>query len=354
MVATMRLAAALLAAAILAMPARAFAVGEPNGVAFRFEYTPRPGCMGREDFADTWLRAAFGGEVVRDDARALVRVVIKRNGNLPEAHVWAFDEKGVERWQAVIPTEIDCRELIQDTAYALGANLGKWHLKRQPTPDWLLYQRPVEVGAPAPLPPVRAFVALVPPVPSWARVPVTAQVQHATGEGTREKDVRFEFGASGLVVPFGLPAVAFGGSLFVAARYSIFSGLAEFRGVGAIPREIGFISAQSVMWSGLGGLCADARAWLGFCGLLSGGRLGVSFDAPGRRVDWAANVLMMGGRIQAMPYDNSTVGVRLFVEALVPLRAPIIRHASSTASTITWEMPTPLVTAGGALRFWGP
>ncbi|MDC3952605.1 hypothetical protein KEG38_02055 [Polyangium jinanense] len=127
---------------------------EPNRVAFRFEYTPPRtirGCMGREDFI-MWLASGFGYPVVRDDARALVRVELTRKGREIEAHVSASDEQGVERWQAVIPTPLDCRELVQDAAYAIALNLGRWELRKQPVPAWLLLRPLIEVGSPAPSP----------------------------------------------------------------------------------------------------------------------------------------------------------------------------------------------------------
>jgi hypothetical protein len=310
----MRPSVAILAAAILAMPARALAAEkeEPNRVAFRLDYTPRPGCMAREAFA-TALSSEFGYEVVQDDARALVRVEVKRNGAVLEAHVSARDERGVERWPAVIPSPLDCRELLQDAAYSIALNLGKWELSNQPTPEWL-FRRPLpEVGTPAPSPRAREFLALV-------RMPPVAEI--GPGEpspSSEDSGVRWELGAAGLVVPYGLPAAGFGGGVSVGLRWRRFSIAGEMRGVASLVGDVGVLPASAVMWSGLVAPCLETHIRLSICGLVSIGRMYYKTDARAAHVDSRAVVGTLGLRIGYNWQPWTRLTVRPFVEGMLAL-----------------------------------
>ncbi|UQA61833.1 hypothetical protein [Polyangium aurulentum] len=344
----MRPGVAILVAAILAMPASALAVGESNGVAFRFEYAPRPGCMGRDDFVDTWLRAAFGGEVVKDDARALVRVEIRRNGTHPEAHVAAFDENGVEHWRAVIPTEIDCRELIQDTAYSLSANLGQWDLKRQPVPEWLLYRKPVDVRTPALSPRPRAFMALVPPAPPiWLRKPLLGQVQ------AQDSGPRWEVGAAGFVVPLGLPAVGFGGGISVGLRWPRFSLAGEVRGIASLVGDVGAIPASAILWSGLVAPCAETAVRLSICGVGSVGRIYYRTDPRDTPIDTRSIMVMLGLRLAYNWQPLTRLTIRPFFEGMLALDdGPL--EAKHRGVVVSKQSPLgPLLIVGTVLAFDG-
>jgi hypothetical protein len=317
----MRPGVAILAAAILAMPARALAAEEPNRVAFRLEYTPRPGCIDRETFVNEWLVGEFGHDVVLDDARAFVRVTVKRNGARPEAHVSAFDEKGVEHWHIVIPTTVDCRELMQDVAYSMATNLGKWDLKKQPVPEWLLRWAPLaEVGTPAPSPPPRAFVAMLPPAPRLVRRPMLAQVPASEpAEGTRAQEMRFEFGLAGFIAPSGLPAVGFGGSFIAALRWPRFSLMAEGRGLASLVGDPGGFPTNAVMWLGALAPCVETRLRVSICLLGSAGRVYYVTDALAKHVDTRAFTALLGARIGYGWQPTKTLTVRPFIDGMLPL-----------------------------------
>jgi len=348
----MRPRVALLAAAILAMPARALAAEEPNRVAFRLEYTPRPGCMDREGF-EIVLRSEFGYAVVQDDARALVRVEVKRNGATLEAHVSARDESGVERWPAVIPTPLDCRELMQDAAYSIALNLGKWELQKQPTPEWLLRRPLAEVGVPPPSPPPRAFVALVSPAPSWVRRPLFAQVPVSEpAERAQTHAMRFEFGLAGFIAPHGLPAVGFGGGIFAALRWPRFSLAAEGRGMTSLVGDAGGLPINAVMWLGILAPCFETRIRLSFCLLGSAGRVYYTRDSRDTPVDTRAFTAMVGVRVgySWQPIEHLTV--RPFVDGLLPLYdGPFeVRQRGTLLSKVSIE---PLLAFGIMLAFDG-
>ncbi|UQA59972.1 hypothetical protein [Polyangium aurulentum] len=337
-----------MAAAIFAMPARALAAEEPNRVAFRLEYTPPRtvrGCLGREDFT-MWLASRFGYEVVRDDARALVHVEVKQAGRTTEAHVSARDEKGVERWKAVIPTDLDCRELIQDTAASIGSNLGNWHLTHERVPEWLLYRRPVEVGMPAPSPPVRAFMALLPPMRSWVRNPVLARVAE-TPESTQDAGARWEVAAAFLVSPYGLPTVGLGGGASVTLRWPAVFITGELRGMSTIATRAGGEPLRTTLWSGLVGPCREVGLRLAVCGLVSVGRLSARFDSPLERIDSAALSVMLGGRLSLdLVRFAGPVTLRLFGDAMIPLGQSRISVTTGAKSTIVAEADTPFVVVG--------
>jgi hypothetical protein len=308
----MRPRVALIAAAILAMPARSLAVEEPNRVAFRLEYTPRPGCMDRAGF-EIVLRSEFGYAVVQDDARALVRVEVKRNGAMLEAHVSARDANGVERWPAVIPTPLDCRELMQDAAYSIALNLGKWELQKQPTPEWLFRRPLAEVHAPAPSPPTREFVALV-------RTPPAAEVGPGeTSPSVQDQGVRWELGGAGLVVPYGLPAVGFGGGVSVALRWPRFSLAGEMRVVASLAGEVASVPANAVTWLGLLAPCVETRIRLSLCLLGSAGRVYYLPEPEYSKVDLRAFAAMLGARIAYGWKATDNLTLRPFVDVLLPL-----------------------------------
>ncbi|UQA57035.1 hypothetical protein [Polyangium aurulentum] len=344
----MRPGVAILAAAIFAISARALAAEqEPNRVAFRLDYTPRPGCIDRETFATTWLSGEFGQDVVFDDARALVQVTVKRTGRRPEAHVSAFDEKGAEHWQAVIPTTADCRELMQDVAYSIATNLGKWDLKKQPVPEWLLRWAPhAAVGTPAPSPPPRAFVAMLPPAPRLLRRPVLAQVL-ASGPEASVQHARLEFGASGLVVPYGVPAIGLGGGVFVTGRWGALSASAEFRGITTPTGNVRGLPFRTVILAGLADVCIQAREWLGLCGAVGAGRIGLEFNQPFALNDSAAALLMVGPRITVRVVEFARVGrFGLFGEAMVPLSQHRFRVNVAGQPTTVGETNAPFLTLG--------
>jgi hypothetical protein len=347
----MRPGVAILAAAILAMPARALAAEqEPNGVAFRLEYTPRPGCIDRETFANEWLVGEFGQEVVFDDARAFVRVTVKRKGPRPEAHVSAFDEKGVEHWHIVIPTTIDCRELMQDVAYSMAINLGKWDLKKQPAPEWLLRWAPLpEVGTPASSPRPRAFVAMLPPAPRLTRRPVLAQV--ATSEpaqGTQAQDGRWAVGGTIVAAPYGLPGVGLGGGLFVARQWPLVSTGVELRALGTLPAELGKVPVRAgFTFSVLGKLCFDTRIHISACGVLGGGTANIAFGAPLRRLDSTVAFGLGGVRVAVfLPEFSKRTRIGAFGELLAPIGNSPLQVSYRGRTTVAWELTAPILMAG--------
>ncbi|MDI1450642.1 hypothetical protein [Polyangium sp. 6x1] len=320
-----RALAPLLCLALL-VPATASADDDLNRVAFRFDYTPPRtirGCMGREDFI-MWLASGFGYSVVRDDARALVRVELKRDGREIEAHVSALDEHGAERWKAVIPTPLDCRELVQDAAYAIALNLGRWELRKEPTPEWLLLRPQIEVGSPAPSPALRPFVAYDDDGPLRQRTPdpfyqVTTIPAPPTNPSESQGPM-FEVGATVLVVPYGLPAVGFGGAGTLALRWPRFSILGEMRGVTSLEATaIGTTVTRATIWSGVFGLCANARIGLHFCGVASLGRLFYSTNDEFTFTDPIAFNAMLGARAGGTWRVADSFALRGFVEGMVPL-----------------------------------
>jgi hypothetical protein len=338
----MRPGVAILAAAILAMPARALgAEQEPNRVAFRLEYKSRPGCMDREAFALA-LSSEFGYDVVRDDARTLVRVEVKRNGAALEAHVSARDESGVERWPAVIPSLLDCRELIQDAAYSIALNLGKWELSDQPPPEWLLRWPLARVGKPAPSPPTREFMALI-------QVPLVTEIGPSPSE--QDRGVRWELGAAGLVVPYGLPAAGFGGGVSVGLRWPRFSITGEMRGVASLVGDVGVLPASAAILSGLVAPCLETHMRLSICGLLSVGRVYYKTDIMAAHVDSRAIVGALGLRIAYNWQPLTRLTVRPFFEGMFALGdGPL--EAKQKDIVVSKQSPIgPLLVAGMVLAF---
>lgn len=349
----MRPGLAILAAAILALPARALAAEqEPNRVAFRLEYTPRPGCIDRETFVDDWLAGEFGDAVVFDDARAFVRVAVKRNGPRPEAHVSAFDEKGVEHWHIVIPTRVDCRELMQDVAYSMATNLGKWDLKKQPVPAWLLRWAPLpEVGTPAPSPPPRAFVAMLPPAPRLVRRPVLAQVPASDPQAKQADGPRWELGASAFVAPYGLLGVGLGGGLSLSGRWHAFSIAAELRGLSTTEFALAGVQTRTTMWFGLVAPCFDTRLYVVVCGLGSVGRIGYSAAPSLQQSDPTALAIMIGARLGGRWRASDRIVIEGFGEAMVPLGASQFQVKQANNISNSQSLGAVMLTAGLAVAF---
>lgn len=256
----------LLGLALVAVPARASAVEE---VAFRLDYKPVPGCMKLDTLA-LFLEGDFGYRVVHDDARALVRITVKGSGRKMEAHVSALDDAGIERWQAVVPGPIDCRELMQDTAYAISLNLGKWELKKQAVPAWLLRRPTIEVGSPAPSPPMRTFAAFDDGGPLRVRTP---DPLYATATTTTEPAAgpRWELGGAALFVPYGLPRVGFGGSAAVSVTWTRFSLGGEVRALASLAQER-IDPERTLLLSGLVVPCLETSWSLAACAAVSIGR----------------------------------------------------------------------------------
>jgi hypothetical protein len=289
-----------------------------------------------------FLRSEFGYDVVQDDARALVRVEVKRRGATLEAHVSAQDAEGNEQWPAVIPTPLDCRELMQDAALSIAMNLGRWKERKKPVPRWLLYKEPPEItiGSPAKPAPVRALISLLPPALP-ARVGAASPAWSEPKEPKSE--LQLEAGASAFVVPYGLPGVGFGGGVFVTARWPFISAAVEMRGLSTLDVDLSGVPTQTTLWSGHTALCLNLRDRVDLCGAFSGGRLSASWDAPVQRQDAISMILMAGGRLSVMPYRlPGPVILRLFGEAMVPLGRSLIE----ISSRVTWEIPGAFLTLG--------
>lgn len=321
----------LLGLALVVMPARASAAEE---VAFRLDYKPVRGCMALDTLA-LFLEGDFGYRVVHDDARALVRITVKGSGRKMEAHVSALDDAGVERWQAVIPGPIDCRELMQDTAYAISLNLGKWELRKQATPPWLLRQPTIEVGSPAPSPPPRPFVAFDDgPLRVRAPDPLYATV---TPPAEPPAGPRWELGATALFTPYGLPRIGFGGSLSLTARWPRFSLGGEFRGAVSLARDE-IDAERTVMLSGLLVPCLETDMRLSLCTVGSVGR--VEYVRPSRAEyqDAFGVAGLLGVRTGYTVDFADRWRLRPFVEGLVPVGASpqTVKYRNQTVRKEPW------------------
>ncbi|MDI1428201.1 hypothetical protein [Polyangium sorediatum] len=305
---------------LILAPARALAGDEPNRVAFRFDYTPPRtirGCMGRDDFI-MWLASGFGFPVVRDDARALVRVELKRKGREIEAHVSALDEHGAERWNAVIPTPLDCRELVQDAAYAIALNLGRWELQKQPAPEWLLLRPQIEVGLSAPSPSLRSFIAYDDDGPLRRRTPdpfyeVTTVPAPPTNP-TESQGPKWELGAAGLFAPYGLPRIGFGGSAAVSVTWSRFSLGGEVRVLASLVQE-NIDPEQTLLLSGLVVPCLETSWSFAACAPISVGRAAYLGEGA-TYVESDALAVSLGPRFAYNFKVTERLRLRPFVEAL--------------------------------------
>ncbi|MDC0748710.1 hypothetical protein [Polyangium mundeleinium] len=349
----MRHFSVLLGLALITAPALASANEE---VSFRLDYQPARGCMDRDTLV-LFLEGDFGYRVVRDDARPLVRIALKGSGRKMEAHVSASDDAGVERWQAVIPGPIDCRELMQDTAYAISLNLGKWELKKQEAPSWLLRVPEFEVGTAAPSPPLRPFVAYDDDGPlrrrtldPFYRVETTSEPPPPTPTEQGLAGPTWAVGASALFVPAGLPGIGAGGGLSLDARWRLWSVGVEFRGMGTWEQEVGVVPVQAATWAGLGIGCVTPHERFGLCGMGGGGSLNVTYTTEISPVDWSDTLVWAGARATFFMYRGERMSVALFGEVLAPLQETKVLMRSTSGELILWRTGA-LWTLGISPRF---
>ena len=342
----------LLGFALVITSARESAAEE---VAFRLDYQPVRGCMDRDTLA-LFLEGDFGYRVVHDDARALVRITLKGGGRKMEAHVSALDDAGVERWQTVIPGPIDCRELMQDTAYAISLNLGKWEMKKEVAPSWLLRVPEIEVGTAAPSPPVRPFVAYDDDAPlrrrtldPFYRVETTTEPSPAPAEQGLAGPT-WAVGASALFVPGGLPGLGVGGGLSLDARWRLWSVGVEFRGMGTWEQEVGVVPIQATTWAGLGVGCVTPHERFGLCGIGGAGRLSVTYTNEISPIDWSDTLAWAGARATFFMYRGERMSIALFGEVLAPLQETKVLMSSTSGELILWRAGA-LWTLGIAPRF---
>ncbi|MDI3288634.1 hypothetical protein [Polyangium sp. 15x6] len=227
--------AAALAAALVALALPRAAAAEPAPkIAFRLDLQALPGrgCPTAEEFG-LILAAEFGYLLVRDDARATLRIETHPNGNKLDAVITVPDPESNGEWRRVL-TQGDCRELLYDVAVLVSIAFGPRAWRGPEPPPWLVAPVTFEVGRPVlDFEPSSAIVKLLHPVEEEAYEPVVVVSKEPLPRPMVEDRPPFkvEVVLGPAVMPHGLTSVAVGGNGLVGVRWGSFGFAGELRGV---------------------------------------------------------------------------------------------------------------------------
>ncbi|HVK69188.1 MAG TPA: hypothetical protein VM694_32240 [Polyangium sp.] len=348
--------AVALAAALFALALPRAAAAEPAPapkIAFRLDLQALPGrgCPTAEEFG-LILACEFGYLLVRDDARATLRIETYPNGSKLEAVITAPDPQGNGEWRHVL-TQGNCRELMYDVAMLVNIAFGPRAWRGPEPPPWLGAPVDFEVGRPAlDVEPSSAIVKLLHPVEEvrYERVVVVA-----TEPLPRPIEDRPPFkveAALGPAVMFhGLPGVAVGGNGLLGLRWRRFAVAAELRGLITPASGIGDneLPGRASVWSA-SALPCYAFEHIDACGAATFSHLSIDVESPlaltqadGFSVGFGARIngrVRLSERLGLLGYFDLNVQSRTFVlkldasQTVADWRSPLLRIAVGAAVVI--------------------
>ncbi|MDC3952354.1 hypothetical protein KEG38_00745 [Polyangium jinanense] len=344
--------AAALAAALLALALPRAAAAEPAPkIAFRLDLQALPGrgCPTAEEFG-LILAAEFGYLLVRDDARATLRIETHPNGNKLDAVITVPDPESNGEWRRVL-TQGDCRELLYDVAVLVSIAFGPRAWRGSEPPPWLVAPVDFEVGRPVlDFEPSSAIVKLLHPVEEEAYEPVVVVSKEPLPRPIEDKPpFKVEAALGPAVMLHGLPGVAVGGNGLLGLRWRRFAVAAELRGLITPASGIGDheLPGRASVWAA-SALPCYAFEHIDACGAATFSHLSIDVESPLALTQADGFSVGFGARINGRVRLSERLGLLGFFDLNVQSRTFVLKlDASRTVAD--WRSPLLRLAVGAAV-----